>query len=105
MGAEVVLFYLLPGGAVLGAACALWVWSRSQRVGWARFAVMVGTFALGLLLPTLLLLASGLFLKLTQSQPKLTRLQSISIHSTATHAPGPAVRSNPLFQPTAFGRG
>jgi di/tricarboxylate transporter len=105
VGAEIVLFYFLPAGAVLGAACALWVWSRSRRVGWERLVLVAGTFALGLVLPTLLLLAAGLYFKLTQPQPKLTHLLSLPIHSTATCAAGAAVRSNLLFQPTASGGG
>ena len=94
MGAEIVLFYLLPGGGVLGAAFALWVWSRSRRVGWVRFAVVVGTFALGLVLPALLFFASGLYLKLTQPQPKLTRVISVPNYRLLVYAAGAALRSN-----------
>jgi hypothetical protein len=105
VGAEIVLFYFLPAGAALGGVCAIWVWWRSRRTGWARAAVVLGTFALGLLLPTLLLLAAGIYQSLRYPPPKLTRGFSVPVPSLGVSSAGAAARSNPLFQPTAFGGG
>jgi hypothetical protein len=96
MGAEIVLFYFLPAGVVLGTIGALWVGFRSSRTGWVRVTIIISTFILGLVLPTLCLVAFGTYLKLVQPQPKLTHLMSIPFHSQSRAM----VRSNPVLVPT-----
>ncbi len=101
MGGELLLFYLVPAGALLGVVAAWLVAMRSVRVGWPKYLRVCAAFAAGVLVPVLLLLAIGSIAKYMQSKPKLA--SHSGLQQTYSEAAARLLRPNPSLERTRTG--
>ena len=92
MGAEIVLFFLLPVGALLGALAAWVVMRRSSQSVRRQRVLAFAAFVVGILAPLLVFVAAGTLVKFASPQP---RVSGTGWHKRAVLV-ALALRPNPL---------